>query len=81
MTDKQTGPIEVQPNTLQGQSMPNTFRSQAGSGTVGKQYLNSGGGNTAPPTRLALPQVPVRLVIVVAVIVVFIALYVLSGTP
>jgi hypothetical protein len=81
MTEKQTGPVEVRPNTLQGQSMPNTFRSQAGSGPADKQYLNSGGGNTAPPTRLARPALPLRAVVFLAAVLVFVALILFSGTP
>jgi hypothetical protein len=81
MTEKPIGPVEVRPNTLQGQSVPNTFRTQAGSGTAGRQYLNSGGGNAAPPRRLAIPQVQLRAFVVLAVLLVFAALYLLSGTP
>ena len=53
MTYKQSGPDEVRPNTLRDQAAPNTFRSQTGPGTVGRQDLNSGGGNAAPPGRVA----------------------------
>ena len=81
MTDKQTGPIEVRPNTLQGQAAPNTFRSQAGPGTVGKQDLSSGGGILAQLRLVAWPQLPLRAYLALAVLVVFVALYLLSGTP
>jgi hypothetical protein len=81
MTEKQIGPTEVRPNTLQGQSAPNTFRSQTGSGAAGKQYLNSGGGNAAPPRRLAVPRLPIGAFVVLAVVLIFVALYLLSGTP
>jgi hypothetical protein len=80
MTEKQIGPIEVRPNTLQGESMPNTFRSQAGSGTEGRR-LNSGGGNAAPSRRRAVPQLSLRAFVALAALVVFVALYLLSGTP
>jgi len=80
MTERQAGPTEVHPNTLQGQSMPNTFRSQTGPGTAAKQYLNSGGGNTAPPKRRSVPQVPLRALVVLAVALVFVAIYLLSPT-
>jgi hypothetical protein len=81
MTERRTGPLEVRPNTLQGQSVPNTFRSDAGPGAGPKQYLNSGGGNMERPTRLSVPMVPVRTIIVVAVILIFVAVYFLTGTP
>jgi hypothetical protein len=81
MTDKQTGPVEVRPNTLQGQSRPNTFRNRISSGTVGRQYLNSGGGNMAPPRRPFLPELPLRLFVALAVLLVFVALYLMSGGP
>ena len=80
MTDKPTGPGGVQPNTLQGQSVPNTFRSQTGSGTAEKQYLNSGGGNMAAPRRLAIPELPLRLLLALAIVVIFVVFYVLTGT-
>jgi hypothetical protein len=70
---------QVQPNTLQGQSVPNTFRSQTGSGVVVRQYLNSGGGNSGPPSRLAVRGLPVRQIAVLVVILVFVALYVLGS--
>ena len=81
MTYKQTGPLEVRPNTLRDQAAPNTFRRQAGPGTVGTQDLNSGGGKAAPPRRMARPQLRVWVYVALAVLVVFVALYLLSGTP
>jgi hypothetical protein len=81
MSYKQTGPVEVRPNTLRDQSAPNTFRRQAGPGTVGRQDLNSGRGNAAPPRRVVRPQLRLWVYVVLAVLVVFVALYLLSGTP
>ena len=81
MTDRPAGPVEVQPNTLQGQSVPNTFRSDSGHGTAPMQYLNKGGGNMAAPIRRAVPMLPVRTLVVLAVILIFVALYLLTGTP
>jgi hypothetical protein len=81
MTFRQTGPVEVRPNTLQGQSAPNTFRSQTGPGTFGKQDLNSGGGNAGPLTRRARPEVRLLVYVALAVLVVVVVLYVLSATP
>ena len=81
MTERRAGPTEVRPNTLQGQSLPNTFRSDAGSETAPRQYLNSGGGNTAPPTRLSIPAIPDRGLIVLAVVLIVAAVYLLNGTP
>ncbi|MGZ8724824.1 MAG: hypothetical protein ACXWYG_12360 [Aeromicrobium sp.] len=78
MTDKQGGPFEVRPNTLKGQSVPNTFGTRIDSGA--RQYLNSGGGNMAPPRRLALPQLALRVYVAIAVLFVFVALYLLTGT-
>ena len=81
MTYQQTGPLEVRPNTLRDQAAPNTFRSQTGPGTVGRQDLNSGGGNAAPPGRVARPQLRLWVYMALAVLVVFVALYLLPGTP
>jgi hypothetical protein len=81
MTERRAGPTEVRPNTLQGQSVPNTFRSDAGPGTGPRQYLNSGGGNMERPTRLSVPMVPVRTIIVLAVVLFFVAVYLLNGAP
>ena len=81
MTDKQVGPTEVRPNTLKGQSVPNTFGTRVDSASGARQYLNSGGGNMAPPSRLALPQVALRVYVAIAVLLIFVALYLLTGTP
>jgi hypothetical protein len=81
MSGKMTGPTQVQPNTLQGQSIPNTFRSQGSSGAVVGQYLNSGGGSSGLAPRLAVPGLPLRLIVVLVVILVFAALYLLGSTP
>ncbi len=80
MTDRPAGPVEVRPNTLQGQSVPNTFRTDAGAAAP-LQYLNSGGGNMAAPIRRTATMIPFRAFIVVAVVVIFVALYLLTGTP
>jgi len=45
------------------------------------QYLNKGGGNMAAPIRRAVPMLPVRTLVVLAVILIFVALYLLTGTP
>ena len=81
MAERQAGPAEVRPNTLTGQSEPNTFRGQTGSGTVAKQYLNAGGGNTARPSRLAVFQLPLQVYVAVAVLLVVVAVYLLFGAP
>jgi len=81
MTDKQTGPLEVRPNTLRDQRAPNTFRSQAGRGPAGKRGLNSGGGNAAPPGRMARPQLRLWVSLVVVVLAVLVTQYLLTGTP
>ncbi len=81
MTYKQSGPLEVQPNTLRDQSAPNTFRSQASPGIVGRQDLNSGGGTQARPKRVARLRPRLWVYVALAVLVVFVAFYLLSGTP
>jgi len=81
MTDKQTGPLEVRPNTLKGQSMPNTFGTQIDSAAGPRQYLNKGGGNMAPPKPSALPRLAPRVYVALAVLLVFVALYLLTATP
>jgi hypothetical protein len=81
MTNKQTGPLEVRPNTLRDQSAPNTFRRKAGSGPVDRQVLNRGGGNAGPPRRVARPGLRPWVYVALAVLVVVIALYVLGGMP
>ena len=81
MTERRAGPIDVRPNTLQGQSVPNTFRSDADTGSGPRQYLNSGGGNTAAPTRRSLPMLPVRTIVILVVVLIVVAVYLLNGTP
>jgi hypothetical protein len=81
MINKQTGPLEVRPNILRDQTAPNTLRSQSGAGSAGKQDLNSGGGKAAPPTRMAGPQLRLWVFVALTGLVVFVALYLLSGTP
>ena len=81
MIDKHTGPAEVRPNILRDQTAPNTLRSQTGPGSAGKQDLNSGGGKAAPRRRLARPQLRLWVFVALAVLVIFVALYLLNGTP
>lgn len=81
MMDKQTGPLEVRPNTLRDQTAPNTLRSQAGPGSAGQQDLNSGGGRAAPRRSLARPQLRPWVYVALAVLVVVVAFYLLNGTP
>jgi hypothetical protein len=81
MTYKQTGPLEVRPNTLRDQRAPNTFRNQAGPGADGGRDLNAGGGNAAPGRRTARPQVRLWVYMALAVVAVFVALYLLNGLP
>jgi hypothetical protein len=81
VTYKQTGPLEVRPNSLRNQAVPNTFRNQAGPGPVGRQDLNSGGGKAAPPKRVARPQLRLWVSVALAVMVVVVALYLLNGPP
>ncbi len=80
MTFKPPGPTEVRPNTLAGQSEPNTFRGQSGTGASGQQQLNSGGGNAGPAILSVRPEL--RLVVYAALIVLtaVVVLYVLSTT-
>jgi hypothetical protein len=45
------------------------------------QYLNSGGGSSGLRPGLAVPGLPLRLIVVLVVILVFAALYLLGSTP
>jgi hypothetical protein len=81
MAERPAGPVEVRPNILQGQSVPNTFRSDAGYGTAPMHYLNSGGGTMAPADRRSVPLLPIRTFVVLAIVLIVVALYLLSGTP
>ena len=81
MIEKHTRPVEVRPNILRDQTAPNTLRSQTGLGSAGKQDLNSGGGKAAPRRPLARPQLALWVYVALAVLVVFVVLYLLGGTP
>jgi hypothetical protein len=81
MAERPAGPVEVRPNTLQGQSVPNTFRSDAGHGTAPMQYLNSGGGTMAAPNRRSMSLLPVRAIVALALILIVAGIYLLTGTP
>jgi hypothetical protein len=81
MIDKHTGPAEVRPNILRDQTVPNTLRSQTGPGSAGTQDLNSGGGKAAPRRPLARPPLGAWVYVALAVLVVFVALFLLNGTP
>jgi hypothetical protein len=81
MMDKQTGPLEVRPNTLRDQRSPNTFRNQSGPGPAGGQDLNSGGGKVAPRRPMARPQLRGWVYVALAVLVVLVTLYLLTRTP
>ena len=79
--DRQTGPIEVHPNTLRDEAVPNTFRSRAGPDAVERQALNSGGGNAGPPRRATRPQFRLWAYVAFGLLIVLVALYLLGGTP
>ena len=81
MTNRQTAPLGVQPNTLRDQRVPNTFRSQAAPATVGGQDLNSGGEVAGPHRRVARPQLRLWVYVALAVLGVVVALNLLGGTP
>jgi len=81
VTYRQTGPLEVQPNTLRDQRVPNTFRSQADPAAAVRQDLNSGGGVAGPPRLMARPQLRLWVFVALAVLGVIVALSLLSGTP
>jgi type VI protein secretion system component VasF len=81
MTYRPSGSPEVRPNTLRDQRTPNTFRSQAGPGAAGAQDLNSGGGPAAPRLRSDRRRVPIWVYLLIAVVVVYVALLVLSSAP
>ncbi len=48
MTDKQTVPLEVRPNTLCDQRVPNALRRRAGPGLAGKRALPAQAGRRVP---------------------------------
>jgi hypothetical protein len=80
MSDQQSGPDEVRPNTLRDQRAPNTFRVTKGPGTPGsRQELNAGGGSMGPLGRIARPQVSIRVLVVVAVLALLLVLVLLSA--
>ncbi len=82
MTDQQSGPGEVRPNTLRDQRAPNTFRAAPAPGAPGsRQALNRGGGNMAPLGRVARSQGSLWVYLVVAVLAVLVILYLLQGAP
>lgn len=81
MSDRRAGPDLVRPNTLEGQSVPNTFRTDGGSRNAPRQDPSSGRWNTAPRTRLSVPDLPVRAIVVLAVILILVGVYLLNGTP
>ena len=81
MINKQTGPVDVRPNTLRDQTAPNTLRSQTGPGSGDKLDLNSGGGKATPPTRMARPQLHLWVYMALAMLVVLVSLLLLNGTP
>ena len=81
MIERHTGPIEVQPNTLRDQRVPNTFRSQSGPGSAGKHDLNRSGGQAAPRRPLAWPQLLVWASVALVVLAVLVTLYLLTRTP
>jgi hypothetical protein len=80
MMGKQTGPLEVRPNTLRDQTAPNTLRSQAGPGSAGRQDLNSGSAKASPRRSLVRPQLRLSVYVALAALVVVSALYLLNGT-
>jgi hypothetical protein len=81
MTDKQAGPVAVRPNVLAGQSDANTFHTQGRPGTAGTPYRGTGGGSPAPRWQIPLPRLSARAFLALVLLVVFVVLYVLSGTP
>ena len=82
MTDQQSRPGEVRPNTLRDQRAPNTFRAAPAPGAPGsRQALNRGGGYMAPLSRVARSQGSLWVYLVVAVLAVLVILYLLQGAP
>ena len=80
MIDKPLGPVEVRPNVLRDQTVPNTLRSQSGAGSAGMQDLNSGGGRAAPHGARAWPQLRPWAYVALAVLAVVVALFLLGVT-
>lgn len=81
MADRPAGPVEVRPNILRGQSVPNTFRSGVGDEAGPIQSLNRGGGTMAAANRGPGSLVPIRAIMVLVVVLIFVGLYLLTGSP
>ncbi len=80
MTNQQSGPGEVRPNTLRDQRAPNTFRvARAPASPGSRPALNSGGGNAMPTRRIARPQISIWVYVLAAVLAVVLVLVLLQA--
>ncbi len=93
MTYRQTGPVEVRPNTLRDQRPPNTFHTTpsgatpgGGAGPVGPNRLRVGTGGarskrTPRPGMAARPGISPWTYIALALLAFVIVVYLLNGAP
>ena len=96
MTYRQTGPVEVRPNTLRDQRPPNTFHTTPGGATpgsaagpigpIGPNRLRVGAGGarskrTPRPGMAARPGISPWTYIALALLAFAIVVYLLNGAP
>lgn len=73
--------VEVRPNTLRDQSAPNTFRTSGPPASARGQRPARGVPRATPVQRLTRPRAPTWVYLVLLGLALFVALYLLSGTP
>lgn len=86
MSLKQTGPVEVRPNTLRDQRVPNTFRVSTASGAPaggppGGSRATTGTAPSAPKRAVRLPQIPLWAYLLAVLFVVFVVSFLLNEAP
>jgi hypothetical protein len=81
MTIRQSGPVEVRPNTLRDQTVPNTFRSQGPPTALGRQGKGDRWGKAAPTRRVVRLQLPLWVYVVVVVLVFLVFSLLLTPSP
>ncbi len=88
MTYRQTGPVEVRPNTLRDQTPPNTFRTRpvvaSQDGRVDQNRLGAGvarSRRTSRPGSAARPGLSPVVYVAMALLVFILVLYLLNGAP
>ncbi len=88
MTYRQTGPVEVRPNTLRDQTPPNTFRTRPGAatpdGTGGPNRLRVGAARskrTSRPGSAPRPGLSPLVYLAAALLGFIVVMYLLNGAP